>query len=359
LPEPITGQSLACQVFFDGLQTQYRVDLINLSKSGFTQGVSSSSRVFEVLSILTDVLRKRRSADVIYLTVSESLAGNLKDLFIYLLCVGKLRRMVIHLHGGAGMTEIMRGRWPLLRGLNALFVRRLGGVIVLGERHTAIYSGVVDKARLHIVPNFAGDELFTTVDHVDRKFLRPSPLRLLFLSNLLPGKGHEELVTAFLALPGQTRDSLELDFAGGFESERQKTEFLRRIEGVDHVRYHGTVTGDRKRELFHRAHVFCLPTYYPYEGQPISILEAYASGCAVITTDHSGIRDVFRDGVNGLEVQKRSAPDLQRAIEQAVARPEDLHRMASANLRTAIASYKTSDYRHALMTIIDAVAKTR
>lgn len=343
-------------MLLDGLRRQHRVDLIDLSKAGFTQGVSSSSRVIEVINILWKVLRKRRAADVIYLTVSESVAGNLKDVLIYLLSVGQLRRMVIHLHGGAGMTEIMRGRRPLLRRLNTLFLRHLGAVIVLGETHREIYRGVVPEARLHVVPNFAGDDLFTTLDHVDQKFLRPSPLRLLFLSNLLPGKGHEELVKAFLALAEKTPNSLELDLAGGFESERQKTAFLRGIEAADNIRYHGTVTGDRKRELFHRAHVFCLPTYYPYEGQPISILEAYASGCAVITTNHSGIRDVFGDGVNGFEVQKRSASDLQRAIARAVARPDDLHRMAAANLQAAIASYKTSDYRTALMTIIDSVA---
>ena len=358
LPEPITGQSVACQVFFDALQQQYRVELINLSKAGFRQGVSSSARVLEVLNILWTVMRKRRGADVIYLTVSESIAGNLKDVLIYLICAGRLRRVVIHLHGGAGMSEIMRGRPPLLRWLNAMFLKRLGAVIVLGRTHTAIYRGVVPEASLHVVPNFAGDDLFTTGEHVQAKFLRPSPLRLLFLSNLLPGKGHDELLAAFLSLPEETRNGLELDFAGGFESERQKSDFQRRIDGVANVRYHGTVTGDRKKALFHRAHVFCLPTYYPYEGQPISILEAYASGCAVIATDHSGIGDVFRDGENGLQVEKRSAPDLRRAIAQALAAPEQLHRMARTNLETAIARYKTSDYRRALMNIVGRVAET-
>jgi len=358
LPPPITGQSLACQVFYDGLQPQHHVELINLSKAGFTQGVSSGGRVFEVLDILWRVLRKRWRADVIYLTVSESFAGNLKDVLIYLICVGQLRRMVIHLHGGAGMADIMGGRRPLQRWLNAVFVKRLGAVIVLGRTHTAIYRGIVSDARLHTVPNFAVDDLFATMEQVQAKFLRPDPLRLLFLSNLLPGKGHDELVTAFFALPDEARHSLELDFAGGFESEAQKSDFLRRIDGAANIRYHGTVTGDRKKQLFHRAHVFCLPTYYPYEGQPISILEAYASGCAVIATDHSGIGDIFRDGVNGLQVAKQSAPDLARAIGQALAAPGQLSRMAQTNLETAVARYKTSDYRQALTNIMAMVAET-
>ena len=357
LPEPITGQSLACQVFYEELQVRHRVALINLSKAEFRQGVSSSSRVLEVLGILRDVVRKRRDADVIYLTVSESFAGNLKDVLIYFLSVGKLRRTIIHLHGGAGMTEIMRRKWPLLRALNAAFLKRLGAVIVLGERHTHIYDGVVPRNRVHIVPNFAQDELFANRDQVDHKF-RQGPWKLLFLSNLLPGKGHDELLAAFLGLPKQTRDVLQLDFAGGFESDDQKAAFVRRIDGAANIRYHGTVRGERKKELFHSSHLFCLPTYYPYEGQPISILEAYASGCAVITTNHSGIPDVFRDGVNGFEVAKQSVADLQRVIATAVAQPALLHRMATTNLHTAEGKYRTAGYRTALMTIIDSVAAT-
>jgi glycosyltransferase involved in cell wall biosynthesis len=63
--------------------------------------------------------------------------------------------------------------------------------------------------------------------------------------------------------------------------------------------YHGDssaciiVDGPGKKNLFSEAHIFCLPTYYPYEGQPIAILEAFASGCVVITTNHSGISDFF------------------------------------------------------------------
>lgn len=356
LPEPVTGQSLACRVLLEGLPKTFRVDLVNLSKEEFRQGVSSWSRVGEVVGILWRVWQKGSSADVIYLTVSESLAGNLKDLVIYALCFRRLHLMAIHLHGGAGMRLIMRRGHPL-RAVNAFFLRRLGAAIVLGASQRDIYSGVVPEARIHVVPNFAEDGLFTTFERIEAKFARLEPLRVLFLSNLLPGKGHEELIDAFMALEEHTKAAIRLDFAGGFESEQQKEKFVAKVTGEAQIHYHGTVAGQRKRDLFHQAHVFCLPTYYPYEGQPISLLEAYASGCAVVTTDHSGIPDVFADGVNGFQVAKQSSSEITMVLERALHDSGTLRQIATTNLRTALVHYRTAEYQHAVTQVIDLVGR--
>lgn len=254
------------------------------------------------------------------------------------------------------MRTIMLGENRFLRRMNNLFLRRLGAIIVLGERHVDIYTGSVPREKIHVVPNFAEDYMFSSVETISRKFESVKPLRILFLSNLLPGKGHIELVQACRTLDWSTRALVEIDFAGAFESELQRLTFLEMIEGFPQLRYHGTVRGENKKQLFSDAHIFCLPTYYPYEGQPISILEAYASGCAVITTDHSGIYDVFTDGVNGYEVEKRSSLALRSTIEKAVANPQLLYAMALANYNTALRQYRTDHYNSRLIRIVDALS---
>jgi N-acetyl sugar amidotransferase len=357
LPEPTTGMSLACKVLLDRIPHDHQIDLVDLSKREFKQGINSIERLAGVFRILWRVWRTRKPADVIYFTVSESIAGNLKDLLIYVLCLRQLAHMVIHLHGGASMRSQILRKGSLLRAVNALFLRRLGGVIILGESQLDIYSGIVPRNRIHIVPNFAEDHLFVRTENIARKFEDTNPLRLLFLSNMLQGKGHLELLEAFFGLDEQMKASIRIDFAGGFESPKDQTRFLARIAGEGRIRYHGTVAGERKTELLQQAHVFCLPTYYAHEGQPISILEAYASGCAVITTDHSGIRDVFRHETNGLEVAKMSTTDLRTAITTAVAEPERLRRMATTNLKAALENYRTSEYSKKLLSIIDAAAR--
>jgi glycosyltransferase involved in cell wall biosynthesis len=347
VPPPITGQSLACQVFLDALRPHAEVEVVNLSKAGFRQGVDSGSRVREVLGIIAAVWRRRSRADLIYFTISESFAGNAKDLMIYLACLGRLDRTIVHLHGGAGMRELMRRGW--LRRLNGVFLRRLGAVVVLGQRLLDVFGDAVPAERLRVVPNFAQEELFCRPSAIEAKFASTAPLRLLFLSNLLPGKGYVELVAAYASLDASVRERLHVDFAGGFESDADREAFLASISPHPQLTYHGTVQGDRKRALFANAHVFCLPTYYPYEGQPISILEAYASGCAVLTTDHSGIFDTFEPGRNGLAVEKRSVASLRQALTALAADPGGLLGMALHNQRTACARYTTERYNEALL----------
>lgn len=349
LPPPMTGQSIASLALRDDLlQRRHPVRVVDLSKQSFRSGFSSLGRVVEIAGVIAKVVAARFSTNHAYFTVAESVAGNLKDLLIYLCLLGRLDTTYIHLHGGAGMRPLLSQRHPWLRRLNGLFLRRLGGVIVLGDRLASIYDGLVPPDRVHIVKNFAPADTFVTLAQLREKLAGRPPLRLLYLSNLLPGKGYDDLLAAVKLLPRGVLQGLQIDFAGGFESEADQQAFLQAIRDVPQVKYHGTVQGEVKRRLLKQAHVFCLPTYYPYEGQPISILEAYASGCAVLTTDHSGIFDIFTPGTHGLAVEKKNPQSIAAAITVLASDALQLRRFCVANARTARREYRVEKHLHQL-----------
>lgn len=351
LPPPIHGQSLASEVLLRGLEKDNEIFLVDTAKKKGGGWIGSVRRFFRVGGLLKKIFSGARRADLIYLTISESVPGNLKDLLTYVLCLGKLDKTYIHLHGGAGMIRIMRGG-GLLAGLNANFLKRLKGVIILGESHRAVFAGVVRPERIHVVPNFAEEDLFIPEGELPAKFDSAGNIRLLYLSNLIPGKGYEELLEAYAGLPQSLKECFTLDFAGAFHSEGHKQEFLAKVRKDSSIRYHGVIRGEEKRRLFQAAHVFCLPTYYPYEGQPISILEAYASGCIVLTTDHSGIRDVFQDPANGFEVQKRSPASIAEALARIAGNRRALVSLAAGNRRVAGENYRSSIYQASLKTLM-------
>jgi glycosyltransferase involved in cell wall biosynthesis len=67
--------------------------------------------------------------------------------------------------------------------------------------------------------------------------------------------------------------------------------------------------------VFAQAHVVCLPTFYG-EGVPKVLIEAAASGRAIVTTNMPGCRDIVRHGENGLLVEPRDVAGLAEAIRR-------------------------------------------
>lgn len=352
LPPPITGHSLLSQVLCSALRGVHDTAVVNLSLGSLNDGRVTGRRIREVGKVLLGVLRKSRLADVIYFTISESRAGNLKDLVIYLLCAGRLRRLFVHLHGGTIGRELF-DRHPVWRRINASFIKRLGGVIISGPAHLEIFSGMIDRDRIHMVPNSAEDDMFVPEREILDKFSDTRPLRVLYVSAMTPDKGYLDLLEAWLALDPGERRRIRLDFAGRFDADLDRRAFEERIAGVDGVRYHGLISPAEKRRLFAQAHIFCLPTRM-FEGQPISILEAYASGCVVLTTGQRGIRDVFADGVNGFEAVPGSAASLAAALAATVADIDRLRDMAMANRHTAGHRYRTATFTLTLRRILES-----
>ena len=352
LPPPITGHSLLSQVLVDGLREVHETAVVNLSIGSLNDGRVTPRRIREVGKVLAAVWGKRRWADVIYLTISESRAGNLKDLLIYLILAGRLGRLVVHLHGGTIGRELF-DRHPFWRTVNAWFIRRLGGVIISGQAHLQIFERLIVRDRIHMVPNCAADEMFAGEPEILAKFSEIRPLRVLYLSAMTPEKGFLDLVDAWQGLPEQVRRQIRLDLAGRFERDEDRAAFERRIAGLAGIRYHGLVSPAEKRRLFAEAHVFCLPTHM-FEGQPISVLEAYAAGCVVVTTGQRGTRDVFADGVNGFEVMAGSAASIAAALTRAVDETGRLRQIAIANRQTAADRYRTSTFTTALRHLLEA-----
>jgi glycosyltransferase involved in cell wall biosynthesis len=357
LPPPLTGHSLAAKVLLDELVKHNRVEVVDFKKEVFKQGVSSLNRIVQIFKIHTKIWLKKKDADVIYLTISQSIAGNIKDLIIYAICFKMISRMIIHLHGG-GIRKLIFDRYRIFYHLNKFFLKRIGAAVVLGKSLISIFEVMIPQDRIYVIPNFAEDYLLLDKKKIKKKFFNINPLRILFLSNLIPGKGYEELIDSYVTLNDELKKIIRIDFAGGFESEVHKQKFLDKIKDISELHYHGIVSDGKKKELFSNSHLFCLPTYYDYEGQPISILEAYASGCVVITTDHGGVSDIFKNGVNGFEVRKKSAVSIMRKIEHIQRQPGLLLPMALSNRDILYEKYRTSTYCSSLLKIFEDILKS-
>jgi glycosyltransferase involved in cell wall biosynthesis len=80
--------------------------------------------------------------------------------------------------------------------------------------------------------------------------------------------------------------------------------------------------------------VFVLPSYYR-EGIPRSIMEAMATGRAIITADTPGCRDTVVDGENGFIVPPRDPVALAAAMKRLIEDPALAVRMGGRSLEIA------------------------
>lgn len=339
LPPPITGQSLASQVFLRYLQRKYSVEVVDLSKDSQHDGTVTVKRILAVLKIIWRATSAAKNADRVYLTISESIAGNIKDLVLLALLGRLAHKTVIHLHGGSFGRQIL-DRSHIVKALNRFYLADIGAAIVSGTSHETIFGDLISSNRVHKIPNFAQDFMFAKQEDVERKFLDSNRrIRVLYISGMAFGKGYHLLLDAYEKLSDSEKSFIQIDFAGKFESRIAQDNFIQHISKYPNVFYHGVVGDQEKSRLFADAHVFCLPTSF-LEGQPISILEAYASGCVVLTTPRPGILDIFEPNKNGFLISSDNSRILKELLETI---PLDLPRLgeiAIGNRRLAEAKFR-------------------
>ena len=90
-------------------------------------------------------------------------------------------------------------------------------------------------------------------------------------------------------------------------------------------------------DVFQRCHVVCLPSYR--EGLPKALLEAAASGRAIVTCDVPGCREVVRDGDNGLLVPPRDSASLAIALKRLLADDALRQRLARRSRERAVEEF--------------------
>jgi glycosyltransferase involved in cell wall biosynthesis len=119
------------------------------------------------------------------------------------------------------------------------------------------------------------------------KQTRP-PVEILYAGKLAHSKGVPWLLRALENLPA---NGFVVHLVGdGSGSERDEILALARHLGKKVV-VHGNLNQQRLAEMMRRADLFVLPSFF--EGLPLVLLEALASGCRIIATDLPGIRELF------------------------------------------------------------------
>ena len=142
--------------------------------------------------------------------------------------------------------------------------------------------------------------------------------RVLFLANCTRDKGLFDAIEAVIAANRelqQTAPQLRMDLlvAGAFVDAAERREFEEAAAAhTSTIHYQGFVAGETKTQLLRDADCLCFPSYYPAEGQPVSIVEAMAFGLSVTATRWRAIPEMLPNAVETVPIQDPVA--LSRAL---------------------------------------------
>ncbi|ABK16488.1 glycosyltransferase family 4 protein [Syntrophobacter fumaroxidans] len=318
-------------------------EIVNTVKGGVARaGSFSVTRAIHTLGLIASFLRKLRGCRTVYLTIGSSLMGFIRD--ASLIWPSRLmgRRIVLRLYGG-GYGMFYSEQPAILRKLIRRTLAQATVIMVEGKllREQLDFVPEIDR-KIRVVPNGLPDDLLPGTS--GPKLLPDgAPFRLLYLANMIESKGYLDLLAACRILREKYSLPIRCDFCGAFiktavdgadlsgeEAGRRFHDLVDRWGLSDVVEFHGVVGGELKTRLHVESHAFVLPTRYPWEGQPIVIIEALAFGTPVIATPYRGIPEEVIDGYNGAFVDP-GAPEQIADRVAGLARDPDGYRQLSAN----------------------------
>lgn len=183
--------------------------------------------------------------------------------------------MVVHSHA-TGLRQM--ALCPHLAGEVSTALGAVDRILALGEAHAEDVVATLGVApdRVTVVGAGYRDDLFRRTDEPRE------PRDLLYVGKLARAKGLPWLLDAIEGL------DVRLHVAGSGAGPEAEA-LIRRMDGMgERVVRHGQVDQARLAELMRRAAVFVLPSFY--EGLPLVVVEAVASGCRAVVTDLPVVR---------------------------------------------------------------------
>ena len=209
------------------------------------------------------------------------------------------------------------------------------------SRYQATYPSLAD--RFTFIPTWVDSGLFYSLSNAERQKLRENITRRSGISTsaqILVSVGRLDrqkdplLLLESFEIALESQPNLHLVLVGDGILRPQVEERCRSEKLAGKVSMFGARPPHEIAELLRASDLFVLSS--AYEGMPIVVLEAFATGLPVVTTDVGEVRLTVQDGVNGAIVTQRSPQHFASAICKTLAQIDSLR---GAACERAIAPY--------------------
>jgi len=151
---------------------------------------------------------------------------------------------------------------------------------------------------------------------VKNKVDRDEEITFLQVSNFVEKKGHFYTISAFRELL-KFYPNVQLVLAGDGYLKGEIQELVNKMGLNNNVIFPGVVNHNQVSDFMNKADIFLHHSITSSEGDkegiPNVIMEAMATGLPCISTNHAGIPELIKDGINGLLIEEK---DINSYIEK-------------------------------------------
>jgi glycosyltransferase involved in cell wall biosynthesis len=150
-------------------------------------------------------------------------------------------------------------------------------------------------------------------------------LRFAYIGQLIPSKGLDLLITAFLSAGIESRAQL-LIYGDANADPRYARTIKGVAEGNDSVRFMGAFPHQRLGEVFSNIDILVVPSQW-HENNPLVVQEAYAARTPVLASNVGGISEFVKHEKNGLLFKRDSIDELVGLFRRVASDPSIIGRL--------------------------------
>lgn len=252
------------------------------------------------------------NVDIMHTTTSGSIGG-LRDWLLGKYCRFYGVKTIMHCHYGC-IPQVLHTR-GIVRWITLKAMSQYDQIWVLDS---SSYQALRSHKNIHSVIKLTPNNINVSEEI---KVVPKTYTNVAFIGNLIPTKGLYELVQAVVL----ANEKIVLHIVGGGAPD-----VVAHIQNLadntwgKRVKYYGRMTNTDAVDFMQKMDILALPTYYPPEAFPISILEAMSLGKLIISTHRAAIPDMLTmlDGTMcGILVPEKSVDALIDALHWCLNNP--------------------------------------
>lgn len=195
---------------------------------------------------------------------------------------------------------------------------------------------------------------------IDVTFFKPNPSKpkkydFVYCGRFVEKKSPLKIIESFSKLHSKN-SAANLVMIGDGELQTDCKNLVSQLHLEDKIHFTGALNPDEVLNIYHESKIFINHSVKTAsndsEGTPLTIIEAMASGLVVLASNHAGIKDVIRDGENGILVPENNWELFEWKLADTLTKYENFRHLSGKAMETVRSNYNLNSYSDELAKII-------